>query len=179
MAELGYGILDEHAPRPKDNLDGKDAEYMPTDAEKASIKLVEKLFEKGKKHRALYDEKWLDYYRMFRGKQWKEQRPSYRHSEVINLIFRTIQSQVPIQLDARPKFEYMAEEPGDIELATIMNQIADALWVRGNWSQELLEVVYDANIYGTGLSKQTVTPRPGFLSERAGRRPSGPSNQCT
>lgn len=163
MAELVYGMLDEHAPRPTDNDRGGPSEYEPTGEERSSIKLVEKLFEKAKKHRALYDSKWLDYYRFYRGNQWKEHRPSYRHSEVVNLIFRTINSQVPIQLDPRPKFEYLAEEPSDLELADIMNQIADAFWVRGNWSQELLEVVYDANIYGTGLSKQVVRGEPGKL----------------
>lgn len=154
MAEIApMGMLDEHAPRPKDEPTGSGADYQPSADERRTIKLVEKLFERAKKARGQYDEKWLDYYRMFRGKQWKEQRPSYRHSEVINLIFRTIQSSVPIQMDTRPRFEFLPKEPADFELAELLNEVAEADWIDGNWGEQLLEVVYDGNFYGTGLSK--------------------------
>jgi hypothetical protein len=150
------GLLDEHAPRNPEDAKGSDEVYQPTDDEKKTLKLVERLFEKAKRHRALYDEKWLDFYRMFRGKQWKEQRPSFRHSEVVNLIFRSIQSTVPIQVDTRPRFEFLPEEPSDMELAKIVNQVAESDWTRNNWGEQLLEVVYDSNFYGTGLSKMVV-----------------------
>ena len=115
MADLSpNGMIDEHAPR---GTSGPSADagalYEPTDDEKRAIKLAEKIFERNKKYRAQYDQKWLDYYHIFRGKQWKEQRPSYRHSEVINLVFRTLQSTVPIQVDQHPKFEFLPAEPGD------------------------------------------------------------------
>lgn len=143
-------IQDEHASRKREE---KKASYEPTTDEKKAIKLVEKLFEKAKKHRRLYDQQWLDYYRFFRGKQWKEQRPSYRHSEVINFIFRTIQSSVPIQNDARPRFEFLPEEPSDLELSTILGETAESDWTRGNWSAELYEVLLEANLYGAGFSE--------------------------
>ena len=75
MADLApMGLLDEHAPRGSDSAPQSDTNYTPTPEEKKTIKLVERLFERAKKHRAQYDQKWLDYYHMFRGKQWKEQR---------------------------------------------------------------------------------------------------------
>lgn len=164
MAEIApMGMLDEHAPRPKDDDSNNPPSYEPTGDERRTIKLVEKLFEKAKKHRALYDEKWLDYYRFFRGKQWKDQRPSYRHSEVVNLVFRTIQSMVPIQVDSRPRFEFLPQEPADQELAEILNQVAEADWVKNNWGEQLLEVIYDSNFYGTGLSKMVARELLGTL----------------
>lgn len=154
MTSDGSGLLSEHeAPSKNEKVT---AEYDPTPEEKKAIKLVEKLFEKAKKHRAQYDEKWLDYYRMFRGRQWKEQRPSYRHTEVVNLVFRTLQSLIPIQVDARPRFEFLPQEPGDMEFSEILNQLAEADWTKNNWAEELLEVVYDSNIYGTGLSYEGI-----------------------
>jgi hypothetical protein len=155
MAEIApTGMLDEHASR---NVDvAGPAEYQPTDDEKKAIKLVDTLFARAKAHRSQYDEKWLTWYSMFRGRQWDKQRPSYRHSEVINLIFRTIQSLVPIQVDARPTFTFLPTEPSDMEFAAILNQLSEADWQKKNWSEQLLEVVYDSNIYGTGLSKMVV-----------------------
>lgn len=145
------GYLPEHQAPPTDKVEGDN--YEPTDEEKKDIKLVEKCFEQAKKYRTKYDEKWVDYYNMYRGKQWKEQRPSYRHSEVVNLIFREIQSTVPIMLDSRPKFEYLPMEPGDLELASIMNEVCEADWTKYNWLAEVTESVYDGHILGTGLGE--------------------------
>lgn len=151
MAELAFdaGLLDEHAPR---NKEPEATHYAPNEAETRAIQLVERLFSKAKKHRSSYDANWPKYYRLFRGKQWDKPRPSFRHAEIVNHIFKTIQSTVPIQMDSRPRFEFLPEEPQDFELAEILNQAAESDWVRNNWSLQFLEVLYDANLYGAGLS---------------------------
>jgi hypothetical protein len=148
---MDTGLLDEHAP--KNSGSGKEATaYAPKPEEEAAIRLVERLFQKAKRHRAQYDRNWAKYYRLFRGQQWDKPRPSFRHSEIVNHIFKTIQSTVPIQMDARPRFEFLPEEPQDLELAEILSQAAESDWVRGNWSLQFLEILYDANLYGAGLS---------------------------
>jgi hypothetical protein len=141
--------LPEHVAPPPDQPEGDN--YQPTDEEKKDIKLAEKLFGIAKKNKQKYDENWNKWYNMFRGRQWQEQRPSYRHAEVVNLIFREIQSGVPIQMDTRPKFEFLPMEPGDIELAEIMNQVCEADWNRYNWLAQITENVYDSYILGTGI----------------------------
>jgi hypothetical protein len=157
MSEIApVGLIDEHAPRNEEH--GGPATYTPTPEERKTIKLAERVFEKNKKHRTQYDSRWMDYYHFFRGKQWKEQRPSFRHSEVINLVFRTIQSMVPIQADPKPRFDFEPEEPQDLELAKLMSDVAEADWTKNNWGEQLLEVLYDANIYGTGMSEMCVKP---------------------
>lgn len=163
MSDQYGGILPEHmfAGAP---VDAPGENYQPTDEEKREIKLCDKLFEKAKKHRALYDTKWLEYYRAFRGAQWKELRPTYRHSEVINLLFQTIQSQVPIITDSRPKFEFLPQEPSDLELSEILNDLAQADWIAYNWQTILTEVIYDGHIYGTGLSCLKLDPDTGRIS---------------
>jgi hypothetical protein len=153
LAELGLdvGLIDEHAPKNPDA--GRESKpYTPTTEETRAIALVERLFKKAKAHRAQYDRNWPKYYRLFRGKQWDTPRPSYRHSEIVNHIFKSIQSTVPIQMDARPRFEFLPEEPSDFELAEILNEAAEADWVKNNWSLQYLETLYDANFYGAGLS---------------------------
>lgn len=152
--------LDVNQAPPPDAPEGDN--YYPSDEEKKDIKLAEKLFGLAKKAKTKYDEKWNDYYNMYRGRQWKEQRPSYRHSEVVNLIFREIQSGVPIQMDSRPKFEFLPMGPEDLELAEIMNQVCEADWNRYNWLAEITEAVYDANILGTGLASVCFDPKQDF-----------------
>lgn len=156
MADIGsdVGLIDEHAPKNPEGSKGQ-ATYAPTEAEQAALALAERLYSKAKKARSKYDRHWAKYYRLFRGQQWDTRRPSYRHSEIVNHIFKTIQSTVPIQTDNRPRFEFLPEEPQDLELSTILNQAAEADWTKGNWGLQQLETVYDANFYGTGLSSLT------------------------
>lgn len=149
--------LPEHKAPEKDSPEGDN--YVPSDQDKKDLRTVEKLFDQAKRFKGKYDEKWNDWYNMYRGRQWKEQRPTYRHSEVVNLIFREIQSGVPIQMDSRPKFEYLPQEPGDIELAEIINQVCEADWNKYNWLEQLTEMIYDANILGTGVGGMDFDPK--------------------
>jgi hypothetical protein len=161
MDDFGTGLLDEHESKNRDSGDSK-TRYAPNEAETKAMQLVERLFSKAKKHRSQYDRAWPRYYRMFRGKQWDTPRPSFRHSEIINHIFKTIQTTVPIQMDTRPRFEFLAQEPGDYELAEILNVAAESDWERKNWGLQFLETLYDANLYGTGLSSMLYDPEGNY-----------------
>lgn len=150
MSERIEPVLQEHqSPNDSGSNSAPDLDQSPE--ENAAVKKVNKLFEKAKKHRSKYDRKWIDYYKMFRGKQWKEARPLYRHSDVVNFVFQTIQAVVPIITDSRPKFDFLPQEPSDIPLANILSQLSQADWERNNWLAELTEAVYDAHFYGTGF----------------------------
>lgn len=147
-------MLSEHESANKPTTAGEET-YNPSIEERKLVKKMESLFMKAKKKKSKFDYCWPDYYKMFRGKQWKEQRPSYRNSEVFNLVFQAVQSQVPLITDSKPKFEYLPTEPSDREFADLMNDIAASDWQRHNWLFVLTEVVYDSYLYGTGLSSLT------------------------
>lgn len=150
MSDAMLPMIDEHAPR---NRSDKSADnYVPTDAEEKIVKFVMDKFRRAKKHRDKYDAKWLDNYKMFRGKQWANARPSWRHSDIVNMIFQAIQSMSPLESDSRPKFTFLPEEPSDTEVAEILNQVCESDWERNNWLLTLIEVVLDKYLYGTGLS---------------------------
>ncbi len=149
-------ILEEHEPFQKDE---NKAIYDPTEDEKKLVKKCEGLFQKAKRAKSKYDWNWIENYKLFRGKQWKEQRPSYRASEVVNLIWQNVQTQVPVIVDARPKFEYLPQEPSDREFADLMNDICASDWQTYNWLYKLTEVLYDSHLYGTGLSCLKYDPK--------------------
>src|SRR3990167_2057511 len=152
MSQGASTYLQEHEPpRPGSPSQG-DAVYNASEDEKKLIRKCEALLQKAKKAKSKYDYNWIDYYKMFRGKQWQEQRPSYRASEVFNLIWQGIQAQVPIILDSRPKFEFLPREPSDRQFSDLMNDILAADWETNNWMYTLTEVVYDSHLFGTGLS---------------------------
>lgn len=145
-------IIDEHAPRPElEDKNKEEGTYEPSDEERKAIKTVETFFKDSKKWRSQYDKDWMENYKFFRGQQWKEQRPSYRHSECINMIFQTIQSFVPILTDSRPKFEFLPQEPSDQEFANFLNEACESDWTKNNWLFQVTEMLYDSHIYGTAF----------------------------
>lgn len=151
----GTGLLAEHQgvrEKPEAAADLTEAEYKV-------VCRVEKLFEKAKKHRARYDYRWLDFYKMYRGRQWFDVAPSYRHREVINFIFQNIQSLIPTLTDSRPKITYVAQDPMDREFAELLSECAESDWERNNWLMTLLELLYDSHTTsGAGLSSLEWNP---------------------
>jgi hypothetical protein len=158
----GSPILFEHeAPELEATSTNLDIPPESEEEEKA-IKLVNHLFDKARKNRQKFDSRWIDFYKMFRGDQWKQKRPKYLHSECINFIFMHIQSAVPIMTDARPKPSFLPQNPLDIELAEIMNELFDADYQKGNWLLKIAETIFDGHFYGTGFGSLKWDPDAEF-----------------
>lgn len=142
------GMLDEHAPRGKA---AQSSEYEnETEEERKLVEQVNKLLKKATVSRRKYDKDWVNNYRMYRGDQWIERRPKYKHREVINMIFQTVTAQSSVMLDTRPMVGFLPEEPTDLELSEILNDVFESDWEKGNWMDELAEMVYDGHIYSVG-----------------------------
>lgn len=150
MSEINVpSYLPEHAA--PDNPNYGTPGYNPSPDDKKILQMVDSLYSRAKKYRKRYDQRWIDFYKMFRGRQWKEVRPAYRSSEVINLVFEAIQSQVPILTDSRPKLEFLPTVATQYELADILTKVAANDWEHNNWLMVLTEIIYDAHFYGTGF----------------------------
>jgi len=136
-----------------------DGAHVDQDEEnREKVKGLLSQFFKWKSHREQYSKNWMEYYKFFRGAQWDSQRPSWKSSEVVNLIWSAIQSQIPLQTDVRPKFSFLPQEPSDMIFASILEKIADSEWEKYNWLRVVFEVILDGYIYGTGFSSMNYDP---------------------
>lgn len=133
-----------------------------SDEERQEVKKLLNMFTQWKKERGRYDKNWMTYYKMFRGVQWPTKRPFWRNSEIINFIWQTIQSQIPLQMDVRPKFQFLPREPSDRDFADVLESISEADWEKNNWLRILLEVLYDGWIYGTSFGSMNYDPTANF-----------------
>ncbi len=152
MSELTVPYLPEHQASDNFNSGDRQPGYNPDQETKKILQMCDALYSRAKKYRKRYDQRWIDFYKMFRGRQWKEVRPAYRHSEVLNLIFETIQSMVPILTDSKPKLEFLPTIPTQFELADILTKVAANDWEHNNWLYTLTEIIFDAHFYGTGFA---------------------------
>lgn len=145
--EQGVGLIPEHGA-PADAGKRDDGQ---TEEERAAVKLAEQLFSKAKKARSKYDKDWVTCFRYFRGDQWSQKRPSYRHSEVINVVTSGIRNIVPILTDSQPQVQTTPEDPTDYEFSEIINQVVSAKWERENFNMIVAESIIDAGIVGTAI----------------------------
>jgi len=136
---------------PGADLSNEPVGYTPSEEEQRTVKLVERLFHEGKKAKEPFDSKWASNYKFFKGKQWPDRRPSYRHSEVLNYIFSEVQTVLVLLTDNRPNIEIVPEEPSDLEFSEILSQIVKSKWDANNWSAVLAESIVDASVYGTAI----------------------------
>ena len=128
-----------------------------------TVSYVMKLFKKFKQHRQRYDRNWLHYYKMWRGDQWDGiKMPRFRQKEIVNMIWESIQSNVPLQTDVRPQISFVPEEPADLEFAQILNEISNSDWERNNWLMPLTEVIIDGYLYGLGYGCPGYDPDADF-----------------
>ena len=130
---------------------GSSLEPNISEKEENEVKKLMDLFYIYKRYRARYDKKFMDYYRLVRGNQWDSRRPTWKNSEVINLIWSTLQSQIPLQTDVRPRFSFLPTEPSDREFAEILDQLSESDSERYGWLRTIYEVLFDGWMYGTGI----------------------------
>jgi hypothetical protein len=145
-----YDVMSEHEGY-EDQEHGKDTPDQSAE-EKALVKHTLDKFYKLKAYRKRYDCRWMDYYRLMRGQQWDHRRPRWKNSEVVNMIWQTIQSQIPLQTDVRPRFAFLAKEPSDLRFAEILDSIAESDFENHNWLKVVYEMLYDGWIYGTSYT---------------------------
>ena len=134
---------------------------QPQEAQEIVRKTMKK-FWKYKRHRAKYDKNWMHFYRIFRGDQWDGIRmPKFRQKEIVNMIWQTIQSNLPLQTDIRPKMTYIPINPEDRDFATVLNDLSNSDWERNNWLVPLTETILDGYLYGLGIvtGKQSHDPQ--------------------
>ena len=150
MGEQAQGIIDD-APR-----EGQSSKDSNDDLEeRKTVQMVEKLFRSARRNRMTYDQDWVENYKFIRGKQWDKARPSYLHSEVLNIMASYQELMIAILTDSRPNIECVPENPSDFEFANIMSQLLRSKWDRECWSKVVVEAMFDGLTYGTAISDQT------------------------
>ena len=116
------------------------------------VKALMKKLKAWKQVRDLYSKPWMSYYYLYRGRQWGTKRAKWKNSEIVNIIWQTIQASYPMQTDVRPKFTFLPMEPTDIPFAALIEKISDSDWDKWGWMQAVLEVILDGYVLGTGVS---------------------------
>lgn len=124
---------------------------VPTDQPKDDqdiVKRVNDLLIRSKRHRKRYDADWhYNYQFVCSGKQWPIDRPRWRFSEVVNTLWASIMTEIALQTDARPKFEFASQEWGDEPFVDVLKEINSRNWDKYNWNSVVVDELFDAKLY--------------------------------
>jgi hypothetical protein len=97
--------------------------------------------------------KWADNYRFaVKGEQWSIRRPKHRFSEVFNITWANIMTEVAIQTDSHPKFEINAADPSDMVFADILKEINNLNWNKPSnrgfgWQRKISTAIFKSKLY--------------------------------
>ena len=112
------------------------------DEKKSTVMFVNDMLQRFKLSRQRFDQSWQPNYEfLFGGKQWTINRPSWRFSEVVNLVWANCMTEVGIQTDTRPKVEFKPVENSDYAFAKQLQKVNECNWTKFPWLQRIQEMV--------------------------------------
>ncbi len=116
-------------------------------------------YKDAKRYRAQYDKNWERWYRLYSGQHWDGPRPEWRSTPVVNFIFSTIETILPIMTDNNPQINIIPKNEDSQEMSAIMGAIMEKLWISNRMGLKLPETVKSALKYGTGIQKVWWNPK--------------------
>lgn len=131
--------------------DGTTLELSPEELE-----IQQDIFEKyraAKKYRRNYDKDWEKWYKLYAGQHWDAARPDWKSTPVVNFIFSTIETIIPIMTDSSPEWVVAPQEPSDASIAEVLEAILKKIWVKNDMDLKLPIILRNVMKYGTGFAK--------------------------
>lgn len=110
-------------------------------------------YRSAKKYKKNYDKDWDKFYRLYSGAHWDANRPDWKSTPVVNFIWSTIETIVPIMTDSSPEWIVAPTEPSDTEVSDIMGDILKRIWIKNDMDLKLPIILRNAMTYGTGFAK--------------------------
>lgn len=127
--------------------------------EQALATSVLNAFKEAKRYRAQFDKNWERWYRLYAGQHWDGPRPEWRSTPVVNFIFSTIETILPIMTDNNPQINVIPKNEDSQEMSAIMGAIMEKLWTSNRMGLKLPETIKNALKYGTGIQKVWWNPK--------------------
>jgi hypothetical protein len=119
----------------------------------STARFVNKLLERSRKASEEMRSRWPENYNfVVNGQQWDIRRPRWRFSEVVNVTWSNIMTEVGIQTDSRPRVDYTAVELSDFQFAEILKEINEVNWSKSEatghgWERQVATGVFKSKLY--------------------------------
>ena len=138
-------IISEHEQKTEDfSLHSEDQ----SKEQESVIKMINEMLQRGKRFRERFDRTWHDNYEfVVNGKQWAMHRPRWRFNEVVNQTWAAIMTEIAIQTDAQPKFEFLGQEITDDAFSDALGKVHDGNWEKYNWNDVVSNCLMDCKLY--------------------------------
>lgn len=141
----------DYQNQPSKTQGGRDVQLTPEE-EEIQKEMYEKYI-KAKKYKANFDKDWEKWYRLYSGQHWDGQRPDWKSTPVVNFIWSTIETIIPIMTDSSPQWVVAPTKPENAQTADVMNDIVRRVWIKNDMDLKLPIILRNTMKYGTGFAK--------------------------
>jgi len=113
------------------------------------IKLLN-LYTEASQSKAKVSRNWDLYTQFLRGAQWPARRPAYKVSAVINYLIENIERKTALLTDTKPIPDVQPRSDTLQDTADILNILISVIFEGSSFSQAMVDVVENAQVFGTG-----------------------------
>jgi hypothetical protein len=148
-------------PRPVElqNSNGAVPVVQQSPADEELARKVFYKYKEAKNFKRNYDKDWDKWYKLYSGAHWEANRPSWKSDPVVNFIFATIETIIPIMTDSSPTITVVPTMPDDATNAEVFSQIVKRSWVSNEMQLKLPTILKNVLKYGTGFAKVWWNPK--------------------
>lgn len=119
----------------------------------STAKMVNELLSRSHRATKQMRSEWPGNYRfVIQGEQWPIKRPKWRFSEVVNMTWSNIMTEVAIQTDTRPKVDFEAVEATDFTFVEVLKDINNVNWGKSEitghgWNRKMQTAIFKSKLY--------------------------------
>lgn len=110
-------------------------------------------WQEAKAFRRGFDMPWDRWFRRYVGHHWDTPRPAWKSSPVVNFIFSTIETIIPIMTDNRPQITVVSRDRDSVDIGEILGNINTRVWVDNRMDAKLPEILKTTLTIGTSFAK--------------------------
>jgi len=118
----------------------------------ALVAEVMKNYAKAKDAKTPFKEEWKEYYKLYRGEQYKKGGNRWQSKAMTNYVFQVVESFVPLMSDRQPAIQILPMMPDDAAIAQEVQDVVRHRWNRDSMRQKIQKILRDMIILGTGLA---------------------------
>ncbi|MEM2125702.1 MAG: hypothetical protein QXQ53_04825 [Candidatus Methanosuratincola sp.] len=121
-----------------------------SDGERQLLTYLNSLYQEGARFREKVSQDWQRAIKVYKGKIWPENRPSYKVNATMNFLAQIVERKTALLTDTKPIASVTSRHKGGIldPVCEILTKTIDAILSEINWERKLTELIFLEQLFG-------------------------------